>query len=313
MRQTTNRTFGMTTASLATALVITATVGIAPASAATAEGGQWAVLGDSYTAGFFAGEQLEPEDGCMRTSGSYPVLAHRAARPDLELVNVSCVAAETSNVWDPQTPAGGGEAVAPQIEALSDRTEVVTIGLGGNSMGFGELLERCLVLGIGAVEKPGAPCTSAYGADVGSGSIGSDLEARLAAVGEEYGRMLADVRRAAPNAQVVVVGYPQLAPADPQTCTWKSSTQFSFTTRADLPFFRLVEERLNTLQSALAVVHGAEYVDLASANEGEDVCADPATRWIEGLQGADGSNTLVHPNERGHAAAAELVAAAVRD
>ncbi|WP_123654524.1 GDSL-type esterase/lipase family protein [Curtobacterium sp. ZW137] len=130
-------------------------VGAVPgAAAADAPDGEWAVLGDSYTAGYFAGDQLEPRDGCLRTNGSYPVLAHAAARPDLVLRNVSCVGAETRNVWESQVPPAGTDPVAPQIEALSDRTEVVTIGLGGNSFGFGPVLTKCLALGIAVSEKP---------------------------------------------------------------------------------------------------------------------------------------------------------------
>ncbi|TCK65379.1 SGNH/GDSL hydrolase family protein [Curtobacterium sp. PhB136] len=287
-------------------------VGAVPgAAAADAPDGEWAVLGDSYTAGYFAGDQLEPRDGCLRTNGAYPVVAHAAARPDLVLRNVSCVGAETKNVWESQVPPAGTDPVAPQIEALSDRTEVVTIGLGGNSFGFGPVLTKCLALGIAVSEKPGTPCTTSYGADVAGGRLGDELEQRMQQVLTEYGTMLEAVHDAAPNARIVTVGYPQLAPADPSTCTWKEPTQFSFVTRSDLPFFKLAEDRLNLGIAAQSIAHGITHVDPTAASTGNDVCADPASRWIEGLRSADDTDTLVHPTLRGHAGMADLVADAV--
>lgn len=306
-----------TTALLGASLLTGATPATAAEPAATAAEPppaaprEWAVLGDSYTAGFFAGDQIEPRDGCLRTSGSYPVVAHAAARPDLELVNVSCVGAETKHVWESQIPPAGTDPVAPQLEALSDRTEVVTIGLSGNSLGFGTILGTCLAVGGIGSERPGTPCTTFYKADVESGRLGTTLETKLADVLSEYGDMLEAVRAAAPNATIVTVGYPQLAPTDPQQCTWNEPTQFSRVARADLPFFRLAEERLNLGIGAQSVAHGAVFVDPTDASAGHDVCSDPDTRWIEGMQGADGTDTLVHPNTRGHAGMAALVASAV--
>lgn len=297
----------------AASFVVAGTTAVAGAPIAdAAEPGEWAVLGDSYTAGFFAGEPTGPADGCLRTTGAYPVVAHATARPDLTLRNVSCVGAETKHVWERQVPPEGTAPVAPQIEVLSERTEVVTIGLAGNSLGFGPILTRCLVLGLGAAEKAGTPCTDSYGADTARGNLGPELEQRLQQVLTEYGTMLEDVRAAAPNARIVTVGYPQLAPADPAGCTWKDTTQFSFVTRADLPFFRLAEERLNLGLAAQSTAHGIRHVDPTAASTGHDVCADPATRWIEGMQSADGADTLVHPNVHGHAEMAALVADAVR-
>ncbi len=302
-----------TTALLGASLLAGVTAATAAEPAAAAEPGEWAVLGDSYTAGYFAGEQLEPRDGCLRTSDSYPVVAHAAARPDLVLRNVSCVGAETKHVWESQVPPVGTDPVAPQIEALSDRTEVVTVGMGGNSLGFGSILTKCLLLGTGVSEKPGAPCTTSFGADVHGGNLGPELEQRLQTVLTEYGTMLEDIRAAAPNATIVTVGYPQLAPADPSTCTWKEQTQFSFVTRADLPFFRLAEDRLNLGMAAQSIAHGVTHVDPTAASTGHDVCADLGSRWIEGVTASDGSSTFVHPNVRGHAGMAALVADAVRN
>jgi hypothetical protein len=301
----------------ATAVLIAATAGAAAAdaagaTAAAADPGEWAVLGDSYTAGYFVGDQLDPQDGCLRTSGSYPVLAHAATRPDLVLRNVSCVGAETKNVWESQVPPAGTEPVAPQIEALSSRTEIVTIGLGGNSFGFGPVLTKCLVLGIGVAEKSGTPCTTSYGADVAAGRLGDELEQRMHQVLTEYGTMLDAVRAAAPNARIITVGYPRLAPSDPTVCTWKEPTQFSFVTRADLPFFTLAEDRLNLGIAAQSLAHGITHVDPTAASTGHDVCTDPTSRWIEGVKSADGSDTLVHPTVQGHAGMADLVGEAVR-
>ncbi|CAL9660730.1 hypothetical protein [Streptomyces sp. Tu 3180] len=140
--------------------------------AAAAEDYQWVALGDSYTAGVIraAGHTFEvPRDGCERTDRSYPRVIDRDLSGLFELTNVSCGAATIENVTDtPQHPIGRHlppcsedpdhpfPAVPPQSEAVGSDTDVITVGVGGNTLGFADLLNKCTQLG-GESEGKGTP------------------------------------------------------------------------------------------------------------------------------------------------------------
>ncbi|WP_244174926.1 hypothetical protein [Streptomyces misionensis] len=83
---------------------------------------------------------------------------------------------------------------------LNDKTDVVTIAVGGDSLPFGGMLLKCLQLGA----TPGKSCREYYTSPpVGEESI----EDKPAGVQDEYVRMPAKAHEAAPNARVIAVGY----------------------------------------------------------------------------------------------------------
>lgn len=166
---------GSAAALAAGALVPAQLAGAQPAAAA--EEKQWVALGDSYTAGVIqaAGNTFEvPRDGCERTDRSYPQVIDRDLGSLFELTNVSCGAATIENVTDaPQDPIGRHlppisedpdypfPPVPPQSEAVGPDTDVVTVGAGGNTLGFADLLLKCPQLGSENDGK-GTPCKDAH-------------------------------------------------------------------------------------------------------------------------------------------------------
>jgi hypothetical protein len=314
------KTFTAMAAVAALSVALAGGAGIAQAASAH-DGATWAALGDSYTAGVFAGAKVEPQDGCLRTEDAYPYRAHAAARPDLTLVNASCSSAEIRSFWNAQqppvsegAPEGGWAPVAPQLDSLDGATEIVTVGVGGNTFGFGAIMTRCLLLGaIGGSERPDAPCAASYQADLASGSLGS-LEPTMQTTLAQYRVLLDDIKSKAPNAKVYTIGYPQLTPADPQTCQWGDQQQFSTISRGDIPLFRIAQERLNEGMATASRDAGVEFVDLYQVSAGKDVCSPKAERWIEGifLDPAGTRLAAIHPNSTGHAAEARVVAQAVK-
>ncbi|MFE2728728.1 SGNH/GDSL hydrolase family protein [Kitasatospora sp. NPDC059327] len=304
---------------------------------------EWAVLGDSYTAGLFVGDPRPPldspsRDGCDRTTGSYPDLVGRAlaAHPldkPVSLTDVSCDNADigdiaqqrqqpTSPVRPPDGDPAGWPPVDPQIRRarLSDRTDVVTVGIGAIGLPFGE----CLNLSLAHLS-----CT-AYYANPPEGVEG--LDSKLARIRDEYARMLGAVHRAAPHAKVITIGYPAILPERGDACGG-GPTQLGPIGPADIDWLRDdVLKALNTIIRQEAAKHGAGYVDLYTTSVGHDVCAPEDTQWIEGICGdaapywpavppgglpfdcvALGKRaTLLHPNAKEHANAGPLVERAVR-
>lgn len=349
-----------------TALTLAAAVPGGAASAAP-EPVEWAALGDSYTAGVFVGAP-RPElgsadrDGCDRTTGAYPNLVETklAAEPPagrtVRLTDFSCGAATIAEIATArqtpispvQPPADGWPSVAPQIDRaqLSASTDVVTIGVGGNSLPFGKILTSCLLLGTGQ-EDDATPCRDAYE----RGDFILDPESirdKFQRVFREYVAMLEAVHEKAPNAKVITVGYPTIVPSDATTCDRQDTTELAAdikdaetrlsATHGYIAWLGEVNTELNAIidDATDLVDYGYTYVDVAASSVGYDACQPRATKWVEGVCGqagpywptdltlgqdpvrltlkcSDGNRaTLVHPNAAGHANTATLVEAAVR-
>ncbi|NUT52327.1 MAG: SGNH/GDSL hydrolase family protein [Saccharothrix sp.] len=318
----------------------------APATAAAAEPYEWAALGDSDTTGVFVGEPRpalgsSDRDGCDRTANSYPDLVDRDLagfpldRP-VRLTDVSCAGATIDHVVrseqkpmspvDP--PADGWPAVEPQATraGLGEATDVVTIGIGGNSLPLGDIVLDCLELGLrqqSCREHHENPPDGAEG-----------IDAKLQRVRDEYARMLADVHDLAPNAEVIAVGYPTICPRAASTCEFGDLTRLGTIRADDIAWLSEVVDRINRIMSTVSSSFGDHYVDLASSTADRHVCRPAGEKWVEGLCG-DAEDfwparvavpgaaaldcrvvgkraTLVHPNAAGHANAASHVGAAVR-
>ncbi|MER6917245.1 SGNH/GDSL hydrolase family protein [Streptomyces sp. NPDC000594] len=345
-----------------TALALAAAVPSGAASAAP-EPVQWAALGDSYTAGVFVGDP-RPElgsadqDGCDRTTGAYPNLVERGftveppAGRTVRLTDVSCggatiaeiATARQAPISPVQPPEGGWPSVDAQIEraGLSASTDVVTIGVGGNSLPFGKILTSCLILGTGQ-EDDATPCRDAY--ERGDFFLDPEsIQDKFQRVFREYATMLEAVHDKAPNAKVITVGYPTIVPADATTCDRQDTAELAAdiqdtevrlsATHGDIAWLGQVNTELNAIIEDVTdlVDYGYTYVDVAASSVGHDACQSRATKWVEGVCGeagpywptgltvglatltcSDGKRaTLVHPNAAGHANTATLVEAAVR-
>ncbi|MFI6443663.1 SGNH/GDSL hydrolase family protein [Kitasatospora sp. NPDC050543] len=272
--------------------------------------GPYAALGDSYTAGLKIAPQVGEPRGCARSGANYPSLvAKELGLAEADFRDVSCSAARTVDLTGAQKTDGGQNP--PQLDALSEATRLVTLGIGGNDAGFMEVIGECArdnlvkaVVGAVTERAPGgAPCRDHYM------SGGSDqLRGRMDAAGERLGGLLREIRRRAPQARVYLVGYPSLLPADPAAC---APVLGKVVTAGDLGFLTEKERELNAMLKRQAEAAGAGFVDTAAPSAGHDMCADEASRWIEPPFPAPGL-APVHPNARGQQGVAAAVLKAVR-
>lgn len=281
----------------------------------------WVALGDSYTAGVIqaTGDVTEnPPDGCARTVESYPEIIRRDLGSLVTLRNVSCGAATIDNVYrEEQTPLGrplppdGTDPDAPfapvpvQLNALAPNADLVTVGVGGNTIGFGPILLRCLALGA-ETGNTGTPCANEFTAS---------LPVRLETVRTEYDQMLSAIHAKAPFAKVITVGYPHVMPNNVTGCTFRNTLQFGTITFGDLDWARAsVLEPLNAIIEQVTAAHGDKYVDLYSSSNGHSVCDRTGTdNWTDGLFTSlfPLRFAYVHPNARGQANAAAQVEDAI--
>ncbi|MGW0959469.1 SGNH/GDSL hydrolase family protein [Streptomyces gelaticus] len=281
--------------------------------AAAAEEQQWVALGDSYTAGVIraAGNTFEvPRDGCERTDRAYPQVIDRDLGGLFELANVSCGAATIENVTDtPQHPIGRHlppisedpdypfPAVPPQSEAVGPDTNVITVGVGGNTLGFADFLSKCAQLG-GESGGVGTPCKDA---------LAAGTPARLKKVRQEYDRMLTVLHERAPHAKILAVGYPTVIPKDTSSCSFGDLTQFGTVTQGDLAWLRKdVLEPLNkAIDDSTGTQEAASFIDLYTSSQHHSVCDD--SKWVEGFVTLPDQLSFVHPNALGHRNAADHI------
>src|SRR5206468_2940895 len=95
--------------------------------------------------------------GCARSNHNYPSLMAGWLR-FAKFTDVSCGGAQTKDMTSPQKVQGGVNP--PQLDALTKDTRVVTLMIGGNDIGFGEILQTCGSLG--ASDPTGNPCEKHY-------------------------------------------------------------------------------------------------------------------------------------------------------
>ncbi|WDM10852.1 SGNH/GDSL hydrolase family protein [Streptomyces lavenduligriseus] len=258
-------------------------LGAAPAQAATSL--DYAALGDSYSA---ASGVLPIDLGsplCLRSTANYPHVI--ADRTGARLTDVTCGAAQTKHFTESQYPG-----VAPQADAVTADTDLVTLTIGGNDNGtFINAVTACGAAGILSGGQ-GSPCKDKYGTTFDDQIDAGTYPALKAALGA--------VRAKAPHARVAVLGYPWITPAkaDP-SCFVKLPLA-----AGDVPYLHSLQAHLNAVVRRAAEETGAVYVDFAEASAGHDACRPAGTRWIEPLLFGR-SVVPVHPNALGERRMAE--------
>lgn len=244
-------------------------------------------LGDSYTAGPLIPRQVDAD--CARSDHNYPSIV-AAERRASAFEDVSCSGATTENMWKAQG------SNAPQLNALQRDTDLVTVQIGGNDIGFGSIIATCAR--IGSQDPTGNPCERYYS------SAGVDrLAVNIMWTAPKVDGVLRAVRARAPHARVLVVGYPDLLPDDGSGCY--PSVPFA---AGDFPYLRDTGRRLNLMLRLVAAWNHAEYVDTYGPTRGHDMCKAPADRWIEPLQPASPA-APAHPNAKGEDVMASAVLA----
>ncbi|MFC7617522.1 SGNH/GDSL hydrolase family protein [Actinokineospora soli] len=272
----------------AAALAIALLVGVPAAPASAAPGRHYVAIGDSYASGPGIPERVGEPAGCGRSSNNYPSVLARWVR-FASVTDVTCGGARTEDMWAPQAVPGG--ANPPQLDAVTRRASLVTVSVGGNDIGFGEILATCGRLA--AADPLGAPCQAHYTAG------GTDvLAARIDTVAGEVAGVLAEVRRRAPHAEIVLVGYLRILPDGPGC--WPA-VPFA---AGDTPYFNGTQRRLNDTLARVARESGALFANPYTS--GHDACAAPEDRWVEPLRPASPA-APIHPNARGMAVTAAVV------
>jgi lysophospholipase L1-like esterase len=253
----------------------------------------YVALGDSYTSGPFVPLQRLDPLGCGRSTSNYPsylaVKLHIASYRD-----VSCAGADTSDMVRSQSVPLGSNS--PQFSALRVDTDLVTLGIGGNDSGvFAGIIATCPELRDS--DPTGNPCQRHFTVN-GVDTVKAALVSTQAAVTA----VLHGIHARSPQAKVLAVGYPRIAPASgycPDILPFADG---------DYAWLSSVEVALNTaIANAAAADGNTSYVDTFGPSSGHDACAPDGAAWINGQDQNIFAAAAYHPFRLGMAGMANIV------
>ena len=230
------------------------------APAAHAAAPSYVALGDSYSSGVGTRSSISDGTSCQRSTYAYPSLI--AAARGYALNFRACSGAKVADVSN------------TQLSALGAGTAYVSVSVGGNDAGFADVLTECA--------QPGwmSDCHGAI--DDAQYFIDNVLPGRLSTL---YG----SIRAKAPNAKVVVVGYPRIFMGE--DCNAGTGVSPPEMTRLNQ-----TADLLNGRTSTQASAKGFSFANPTSRFVGHAVCDD--VEWINGL--SNPVSESYHPNRPGH-------------
>lgn len=240
--------------------VVAGLAAVLAAGGRAATGVGYVALGDSYSSGVGTGSYTL-DSACKRGVYAYPYL-YTQTHPGTSLTFVACSGAKTSDL------------LATQIQAVTSATTLVTMTIGGNDIGFANLIYQCTL----------TDCSAALD------RTRANLETTL---GPSLDQVYAAVKaRAAFGARIIVLGYPRVFSSSGCFGTFGiSSTE---RTKANA-----LADALDQLTAAHANADGVTYRSAIGAFTGHAVCA--SSSWLNGLNLLNTGESY-HPNRSGHSA-----------
>jgi PKD repeat protein len=253
-------------------------------------------LGDSFSSGEGAvedGSEYEGGHGCHRSPHAYARLL--GEREDLNLTSFkACSGAVTADLFNNSInhPDEG-----PQIDAVQG-AELVTLSIGGNNLGFADILKTCIASYVAqaALKLRPVPCKVVWALIVESRLL--DLEISLP------GELQEIQDRMAPGGRLILLGYPQIFPAfeglPSPTCLLMHPSDISW-----------MHDMVTRANAALASVvpPGVEFVDpnFGGRFDGHDVCQPNASQsFFQGIRLTELVESF-HPKINGQHALMEAV------
>lgn len=235
---------------LVAAIGLVAGASALPASAVP--GPAYVGLGDSIAAG--TGGSTYVDTACLRTTAAYPT--------QLGGLNNACFGATTSIV------------VQTQLGALNGSVKRVSVTVGANDIGAGEVA---------------AACVSAPQSTTCQQALATSLFVDLPKLPGKIRTMISAIRAKAPNATVVLTGYPRLFTVSPTEPAIQQTMENTINYATDL---------LNTTIAASAYANRASFSSVTWAFIGHGIgSADP---WIHSPLDTANQLEWFHPNDAGY-------------
>ena len=277
-------------------------------------------FGWSYTQELVYGDTYET--GCNRSDVA-PLLS---AELDTDTsFNIACAGASTNNVISASSGGVSHNGEIPQADQLASiaesyDVEVVVLSVGGNDLGFSDIIIDCV---IGYTTSPRfAPNTCA---DEQRDVVAERMPAAVAGVAQAIADIHEALRLAGDDDyRIVLQSYPVPLPSGSEFRYPETGWQRTFVggcpfwnSDADWATNELLPAIRDNLASA-AAEGGAEFLDLSDALDGREACsqgtsqgAGPDAEWIRFVTtgiGQGDADESVHPNFYGQLAIGDCIA-----
>ncbi|TDQ48820.1 SGNH/GDSL hydrolase family protein [Actinorugispora endophytica] len=274
---------------------------LSPVDAAT--WGNYYALGDSYSSGDGAGDYAPGtavRGGCWRSANAYPERVTGSYDFAGELTFLACSGQRGNKMLE------SVDETESQLDWVAPHTSLVTIGIGGNDLGFTTVLKTCMMR-VPLLES--GVCIGQEDAVVN----------RMGKFEATFEQLIGEVRDRAPDARVLVVGYPRLFPEEPTgmyyTLTAGDQSWLNETIRR---FNKQLDDAVQVHDSEIAdsgQVGSVEFVDAYDALDGHEIGSEEP--WVNGVllrdfaTGVTVDRSTFHPDADGHQAVSALVGAQI--
>ncbi len=250
-------------------------------------------LGDSFSSGegefdesyrVAATYSSNPTNKCHVSTRSYPYLVASELGLEDGFHNAACSGAkfDPHYNWDPQYEGSPDDGWAPGTKIQSDfvkqaGSDVITISMIGNDIGFGNKIKRCLM-----------PDTCF--------ELAGDRKSIIKEINGKFGDLIAlytNLKNSSEGTKVYVLGYPKIFSAESSGCRLNVGLD-----HAERATANKLTSYLNAVIKAAAKVSGVVYIDVENAFTGKQLCDIGSEKAVNGA--SDDTTASFHPNGEGH-------------
>ena len=255
----------------ATGALLVASATLGPAQASTPH---VVAVGDSYISGVGAGG-VDTADPCLRSARSFA--AEAARRTGSGFTDRSCAGSRIGDVLQ-------------QAAFIPADATAVLVQVGGHDAGYASIALACLLPSDNS-------CLDAI----------RQSESALPSITSGLIDISAAIRRQAPEATVVLIGYPLLV-STPKACA--ASQMAGLINAKETNALKALQGKLDAAIAAAARTSGARFVDWPRSVDRHSLCSPDS--WIWGPGSGATPSDLLHPTAKAHAALGRSLAETLR-
>lgn len=244
---------------------------------------------------FASGPGIEPLEhkGAMRSARNYPHVVAEAL--GTTLVDATVAGATTATILHTRQRLGR-HTFPPQVEAVPDDADLVTLTIGGNDLGYLSGVIKVALLQRLLRHPMTRPIARRLGAERQHAEVTPE---RAQETCDQVAKVIEAVRQRAPRARVFVVDY---LPIFTEQSAPGAAVPFS---SADITHFRGVAGVLSDLLREAATRSGADFLPACRYDQGHGTgTADP---WVFGWQPVRKLASSFHPTPAGMQAVADAL------
>lgn len=250
-------------------------------------------LGDSYASMASMNQGFHGIRFCLRSPDNYPAAVARELAVT-DFTDASCQGAKIPDLTAPRSSDPGNpraEQAPPQLDSVTADTDLITVSLGGNDIGYGPIT---ICVQDAVVDQRMSNCAQRL-----ESLLAPDMEALPGKLDLAYGQ----ITQRAPQATVVATGYmPLVAATD-------SCEAVEFVSDEDRRWAAGLIDELNTIIEEAADRNGILFA-LPDGGDEHTGCAEPDQRWVD-MNGVDTAAAPMHPTATGQNRMAEEIIAAL--